>query len=88
MQTRTSNDPLAILAEKAEGDAFFLGHALRVYQNLHGLSDEDLCRELGVWRCLPSLKLCRAPRDVLDVQIIAAAYRLDWRKLAEIVGIG
>ena len=82
------DDPLAMLAAKTANDPWFFDHALKLYQERHNLDDEALSRELGVWKCLASLRLCRHPQSVLDCQRIGTAYKVDPAKVAAIAGIG
>ena len=70
-------EALRRLVERIRRDAFFIGRALAVYQQLHGLDDQQLAQWL---ECstdnLIRLALCRLPDDKSD------GFQQDVRKIA------
>ena len=60
-------EALRRLVERARQDAFFIGRALAVYQQLHGLDDQQLAQWLECSEAdLNRLALCRLPDDKSD----------------------
>src|SRR5262245_19754966 len=88
------SDPLEALAQRVEGDPFFLAGLLSAYARSEGLDDDGLARALG---CHPGdllkLRLCRAPRAEQpglgeDVRSLAGHFGLAPSKLVEVVRRG
>ena len=69
------------LVERAEKDPFFLGRAIAVYREVHGLVDSELSRWLGCpsTKALDRLRLCRLPDDPPEV------FAREVRRIAEFV---
>jgi len=85
---------LDALAERVEGDPFFLAALLSVYANSEGLDNAALAGALG---CRPEdltgLRLCRAPRPEpegfrADVARIAGHFGLDEGRLIGVIRRG
>lgn len=70
------HDPaLARLAERARTEPYFLGHAVAIYQQVHGLDDDALCRLLGCDQdTLTRLRLCRRPANETECRQIAERF--------------
>lgn len=85
------SDQLAILAQRAESDSFFLASALAKYAESENLSEAELAQVLGCdVASLPRLWLCRRPRREPaffreDVSRIASALEVNSERLAEVV---
>jgi hypothetical protein len=81
------NPALAALAKRVEGDPFFLAALLKLYADGERLDDAGLAAALDCRpEILPSLRLCRAPRDDpkgfrADVARIAGHFGLDEARL-------
>jgi hypothetical protein len=84
--------PLSHFAARVEDDPTFLAHALALYRDRRGLTDDDLAARLGVTPDqLARLKVCGAVADYHDddrpqmVADIAAATGCDPATLAGIL---
>jgi hypothetical protein len=88
------SEPLEVLAKRAEGEPFFLGHALAALAAGEKLDDPGLAARLGCpVENLTMLRLCRAPDPGMpefwdDVTQIAERFGIDPRRLAEAVKRG
>jgi hypothetical protein len=83
--THATIDPLALMAEKAAGEVYFLAHALAVHREKWGLTEGEQRRHLGVlaehW---PMFQLCRCPvpeRWDEDMAAIAERFGCDRERL-------
>lgn len=87
----SNRDLLRYAAERAVSKPFYLASVLRAYQELHGMDDEQLGRQLGCDPSdLPRLGLCRRPdpapsRFRADVEQVAEHFGLSAIALAGIV---
>lgn len=80
------------LAERLEGDPYFLACLLRSYATSEGLSDAELAVALGCTvDTLKQAGLCRAPKEssfTRDVDVIAQRFGLQRAVLVEAVRRG
>lgn len=81
-----TDHPLAILADRAAGDPFFLGFAIARWQAAERLDDLAACRRLGV-ADLTSHRLCRMPADRAEVGRIVERFGGDYATLCLVAGV-
>ena len=76
------------MVEKAKTLPQFLAYSLEQFQQQEDVADETLA---GMLQCLmadlDALRLCRAPKNLDEVQMIADRISCDPKILAEILGI-
>jgi hypothetical protein len=87
--THSPIDPLALLAEKAAGEVYFLAHALAVHRERSGITETEQRRHLGVlaehWTMF---QLCRCPlpeRWDEDLEAICGRFGCDRERLERVL---
>jgi hypothetical protein len=87
--TETPIDPLALLAERAQAQRFYLACALAAHRERFGLTEAEQRRHLGVrpqdW---VRLCLCRMPEGPDELQALCARFGADRERLGRALRVG
>lgn len=76
-------------AKRVTTDPHFLAYDLHQYATRIGITDAGLAAWLGCDEAsLTRLRLCGRPRDWREVEMIAAAFGVDARRLETVAGVG
>jgi hypothetical protein len=87
--TETPINPLALLAERARAEPFFLASALAIHRERFGITEAEQRRHLGVraedWAMLC---LCRMPEADEHLQVLCTRFGCDAERLGRALRAG